>query len=152
MRRHALTDEQWSKVQKVLKVRRGPRSNLGDRNFVDAVLWRIKTGAPWRDLPERFGPYQTIYNRFARWAHRGWWEEIFRAVQVIDDDDIAALMDATIVRAHQDAAGGKGGSTEMLLAVLLGDSPRKSTSSRTARVSRSTRSSQPANAKRRPKP
>lgn len=151
MRRHELTEEQWLKVQRVLKVRRGPKSTLGDRNFVNAILWRIKTGAPWRDIPERFGPFQTIYNRFRRWALLGWWEQIFHAVQVIDEDDIASLMDATIVRAHQDAAGGKGGSTEMLLAVLLGDFPPKSTSSRPARVSRSMLSSQPANAKRQPR-
>lgn len=109
MRRHELTEEQWLKVQKVLKVRRGPKSSRGDLNFVNTILWRLKTGAPWRDIPERFGPYQTIYNRFARWAQRGWWDQMFKAVQTVDDNDQASLLDATIVRAHQDAAGGRGG-------------------------------------------
>jgi transposase len=81
---------------------------MGDRNFVDAVVWIAKTGAPWRDLPERFGSWKTIYNRFHRWANRDRWRDVFRAV-AIGDEDLAGLMDSSVVRAHQDSAGGRGG-------------------------------------------
>jgi transposase len=79
MHRHALSDAQWTRLQKVLpKHRRGPKSRLGDRQFVDAVLYRAKTGLPWRDLPERFGPWKTVYNRFTNWAARDHWAAISR--------------------------------------------------------------------------
>src|SRR5438067_675083 len=69
MHRHALTDQEWERLQAVLPKRRsGPEAIRGDRLFVDAVVYRAKTGMPWRDLPERFGPWKTVYNRFTRWA------------------------------------------------------------------------------------
>ncbi len=80
MRRHALTDEQWARLGPVLpKQKRGPRAIRGDRLFINAVLYRAKTGVPWRDLPKRFGPWKTVYNRFANWARKGHWATIFRA-------------------------------------------------------------------------
>jgi transposase len=114
--RHALTDKQWKRLQKLLpKERQGPASN--DRLFIDAVLYRAKTGCPWRDLPERFGPWKSVYNRFSNWAKRGLWQRIFEASR-FEDDPIASILDASVVRAHQDASGGKGGSNEMLWAAL----------------------------------
>ena len=83
--RHELSDSQWMKVKDLLPVQPGPRSVLGDRAFVNAVMWRLKTGAPWRDIPERYGPWQTTYNRFARWAKRGVWEQVFKALRIEDD-------------------------------------------------------------------
>ncbi len=116
MHRHALTDEQWARLQDLLPQRRtGPTAD--DRLFVDAVLYRAKTGVAWRDLPERFGPWKSVYNRFSNWARRGLWAEIFKAIR-IEVDDIASIVDGTSVRAHQDAAGGKGGSSETLWAAL----------------------------------
>src|SRR5687768_4356433 len=100
MHRHALTDEQWERLHKALPKRRtGPESLRGDRNFVDAVLYRGKTGIPWRDLPERFGPWKTVYNRFCRWAQRGVWKKVFEALQ-FQVDKTGVIVDATIVRAH----------------------------------------------------
>lgn len=140
MHRHALTDEQWDRLQRVLPKREtGPESLRGDRSFVDAVLYRAKTGVPWRDLPERFGPWKTVYNRFSRWAKRGVWRKVFKALQ-LQVDETGSIVDATIVRAHQDAAGGKGGSSTMVWVVLGADSPASSTSSRTPRAARSTSS------------
>ena len=113
MHRHALTDAQWRHLQAVLPVqRRGPASNRGDRVFIDAVLYRAKTGLPWRDLPERFGPWKTVYNRFSNWARRGHWDRIFKQLQ-LEADETASIVDGSVVRAHQDAAGGKGGSSAM---------------------------------------
>ncbi len=69
MARHAMSDSQWEKIRHVIpQTRTGPVSKLGDRSFIDAVLYRAKTGIPWRDLPERFGPWKTVYNRFDNWA------------------------------------------------------------------------------------
>ena len=114
MHRHALTDEQWTRLKPLLPGRPNGRQALrGDRLFVDAVLYRAKTGIPWRDLPERFGPWKSVYNRFANWAAKGHWAEIFRELQV-EVDEAGSIVDGSVVRAHQDAAGGKGGSSAML--------------------------------------
>jgi transposase len=135
--RHALTDKEWERLRNVLPRRRtGPSSQLGDRSFIEAVVYRAKTGMPWRDLPERFGPWKAIYNRFSRWARRGVWEEVFKALQI--DDDVGSLLDATIVRAHQDAAGGKGGSDAIIWAVLEEAFRPRSTRSRQRKAGRST--------------
>lgn len=114
MSRHALSDKQWEQLQRVLPgTRRGPRGKLGERLFVEAVLYRARTGIPWRDLPERFGPWKTVYNRFDNWSKRGIWERVFKALQT-EVDPTCSMVDASIVRAHQDSAGGKGGSDAML--------------------------------------
>jgi transposase len=117
-------------ISVVLPRLRGPDSTLGDRNFIDAVLYRLRTGIPWRDLPERFGKWKTIHTRFNRWAHKGYWDLIFKELQ-LDYDEEGVLIDASIVRAHQDAAGGKGGSSGMHWVVLEVGSPRRSTRSST---------------------
>ena len=80
---------------------------MTDRRFVEAVVWIARTGVPWRDLDERFGAWKSIYNRFRNWALRGWWPDIFRDCEI--REEIASILDASIVRAHQDAAGGQGG-------------------------------------------
>jgi transposase len=117
--------------------RPGPASKLGDRQFIDAVLYRAKTGIPWRDLPERFGPWKTIYNRFNNWAERGVWEKIFKALQ-LDVDDTGSIIDGSVIRAHQDSSGGKGGSSAMHWAALEEGFPPISTLSRTRKDTRST--------------
>lgn len=138
MRRHALTDEQWALLRLVLPTQRpGPVSKLGDRQFIDAVLYRAKTGVPWRDLPERFGPWKTIYNRFSNWAERGVWEKIFEALQ-LEVDETGSILDSTVVRAHQDSSGAKGGLAATLLAALAEDFQPSSTRSRTHKACRST--------------
>jgi transposase len=135
--RHALSDKEWEKLKEVLpKHQPGTDSQLGDRSFIEAVVYRAKTGVPWRDLPERFGPWKTIYNRFARWARRGVWENVFEALRI--EDDIGSLLDATVVRAHQDAAGGKGGSDAIIWAVLEEAFRPRSMRSRRRKANRST--------------
>jgi putative transposase len=116
--RHAMTDRQWARLQALLPQRRpGPRSTLGDRLFIDAVLYRAKTGVAWRDLPDHFGPWKTVYNRFSNWAERGLWAKIFKALQ-LEVDATGSIIDASVIRAHQDASGGKGGSSATLWAAL----------------------------------
>jgi len=138
MHRHALTDAQWSKLQPLLPRRRqGRQSTLGDRLFVDAVIFRARTGIQWRDLPERFGNWKTVYNRFRNWAAKDVWAQVFRELQ-IDVDETASIVDGTTVRAHQDASGGKGGSNRMLWDALEEVFRPKSTRSSTRKGGRST--------------
>ena len=110
MERHRLSDAQWERIAPVVPGKPGDPGRHGENNrlFVEAVLWLGRTGAPWRDLPAEFGRWNSIYRRFWRWAKRGVWSRILE--KVIEDPDLEHLIiDATIVRAHQHAAGGKGG-------------------------------------------
>ncbi len=106
MRRYALRDDQWSPIEVLLPGRVGhvgvtARDN---RLFVEAVLYRYRAGIPWRDLPERFGDPIKIHTRFSRWAKSGVWERIFERLAA-DADNEYAMIDSTIVRAHQHSAG-----------------------------------------------
>lgn len=148
MHRHALTDEQWDRLQPLLPWRaQGRKSTRGDRLFVDAVIYRARTGIPWRDLPDRFGPWKSVYNRFANWAKKDAWADLFRELQ-IDVDEAASIVDGTVVRAHQDASGGKGGSNKMLWDALVEVFRPRSTRSSTRKRDRSTSRSRPASGTR----
>ena len=103
LRRHAITDEQWALIKGLLPTR-GRRAE--NRRFVDAVLWMAKTGAPWRDLPERFGPWNSAFRRFSRWSKSGVWARVAKALGGEPDLD-QLILDSTIVRAHAHAAGAK---------------------------------------------
>ena len=128
MRRHELTDSEWQKIEHLLGRGRGRPSKRGDRDFINAVVWITKTGAPWRDLPERFGSWKTVYNRFNEWSKRDVWLSIFKALQ-IDVDEDGSMVDASVIRAHQHAAGGKGGPESTLWDALGEVFQRKSTPS-----------------------
>ena len=105
--RHAIADDQWDRVKGLLPGRAGlPGVTARDnRLFLDAVLWIAKTGAPWRDLPERFGNWNSAWRRFDRWARKGVWRKVFDALQ--DPDLEWLILDSTIIRAHPHAAGAK---------------------------------------------
>lgn len=138
MRRHGLTDDQWRRLQKVLPEQKtGPESKLGDRVVIEAVLYRAKTGMAWRDLPERFGPWKSVYNRFNNWAKKGRWEIIFKQLQ-LEIDEVGSIVDGSVVRAQQDASGNKGGVDAMLWAALEEVFQPSSTPSSTRRGARST--------------
>jgi putative transposase len=138
MHRHALTDAQWARLLPFLpRQRTGPKALRGDRLFVEAVIFRAKTGLQWRDLPERFGPWKSVYNRFANWARKGHWATIFRELQ-LEVDETGSIVDGSVVRAHQDASGGKGGSNPMLWAVLEEVFQQSSTPSSTRKGAQST--------------
>lgn len=109
MVRLQLDDRKWAKIAAVLAERRGPgRRGNDNRMFVEAVLWWRRTGVPWRDLPVEFGPWKTVFNRFDRWSKKGAWTRLFERLQTDRDDEWHSI-DSTINRAHQHAAGGKGG-------------------------------------------
>ena len=131
MRRHAIADEHWERIEGFLPGRSGdPGVTASDnRLFVNAVLWIAKTGVPWRDLPERFGPWGSVWKRSDRWSAKGVWRRVFETLQ--DPDLEWIILDSTVVRAHQHAAGSektKGASTK-LWAVPGADSAPRSTSS-----------------------
>jgi len=106
MRRYGIRDDQWERIRGLLP---GQEGHVGataadNRLFVEAVLYRYRTGMPWRDLPERFGNWKNVHQRFGRWAKSGVWEKVFRHLAV-DADNEYAMIDSTIVRAHQHSAG-----------------------------------------------
>lgn len=107
-RRYGLRDDQWIRIEKLLP---GREDTVGvtakdNRQFVEAVLYRYRAGVPWRDLPERFGDWKNVHKRHSRWAASGVWENLFKALAV-DADNEYAMIDSTIVRAHQHAAGAR---------------------------------------------
>lgn len=103
-----LQDEQWSKLEKMLPsaTKTGGRNAKPHRLMVEAMLWILRTGAPWRDLPSAYGPWQSVYTRFSRWRIGGVLAEVFDAL-TLEHDPEGYHIDATIMRAHQDASGGR---------------------------------------------
>ncbi len=103
-----LSDAQWDRIAPDIIGDDRSRGTSGrdNRMFVEAVLWIARTGVPWRDLPEAFGNWNSIFRRFCRWRQKGVWDRLFAAVS--DDPDFEYLiLDSTVVRAHQHAAGAK---------------------------------------------
>jgi transposase len=126
--RHAISDADWDRIKDLLPGRPGMHGKVArdNRLFLDAVLWVAKTGAPWRDLPPRFGNWNSAWRRFDRWARKGVWKRIFEALQ--DPDLEWLILDSTVVRAHQHAAGQKGGPRARRWAAPAAGSARKSMS------------------------
>ena len=116
MSRGDLNDKQWERLEPLLPARkRTGRPPKDHRQIINGILWVLRTGAPWRDLPERYGPWQTVYSRFYRWQQQGVWDTLFAAVQAESDaagklDWTVHYVDGTIIRAHQHAAGAKKGT------------------------------------------
>ena len=114
-KRYGLRDDQWQRIEGLLPGRKGSegRPAKDNRLFVEAVLYRYRAGIPWRDLPERFGDFRVVHTRLSRWARRGIWKEIFDFLAT-DAHNEYAMIDATIVRAHQHSAGAlkKGAKTK----------------------------------------
>jgi transposase len=106
MARTVLRDDQWDRIKDLLPGKPGDRgvTAADNRLFVEAVLWLLRTGAPWRDLPPEFGRWHTVYMRFARWQKSGVWERLFQAVSA-DADLEEVFIDSTAIRAHLHAAG-----------------------------------------------
>ena len=106
MRRYALRDDQWDRIKDFLPGREGHVGGTAadNRLFVEAVLYRYRAGIPWRDLPERFGAWKIVHQRFGRWAKSGVFLRIFKSL-ASDPDNEFMMIDATIVRAHQHSAG-----------------------------------------------
>ena len=108
MQRFGLRDDQWERNKDSVPGREGHVGGTAadNRLFVDAVLYRYRTGIPWRDLPARFGDWKIVHQRFSRWAKSGVFERIFKLL-ASDSDNEYMMIDATIVRAHQHSAGAR---------------------------------------------
>jgi transposase len=117
--RSCLTDAQWNKIADVLPGKPGDpgRSGTDNRQFVEAVLWIARTGAPWRDLPASFGNWNSVFKRFRRWASRGVFERMFKALRG-DPDFEYVIADGTISRVHQKATGAKVGLSHITKQLL----------------------------------
>ena len=114
MKRHELTDRQWEEVKNMLPPERKPqggRPAKDNRVMLNGIIYWLVTGIPWRDLPERFGPWQSVYGRFRTWTLQGVWEKLLDALIEQDIVDESTLMlDSTTIKVHQHASGSKKGS------------------------------------------
>ena len=118
MGRYDLSEAEWRIVEALLPPAGRGKARVDDRRVVNGIFYVLRTGSPWRDLPERYGPYTTVYNRFNRWAKKGVWLAMFEALSARSPQSLQ-LIDACIVRAHQHAAGGKKGVRITASAVLV---------------------------------
>jgi len=130
--RFDLDDEEWALLEPLMpKSRKSARAD--DRKVMNAIFYVLRTGMPWRDLPERYGPYTTAYNRFNRWSRRDIWKRIFATLAATSRDSLY-LIDSTIVKAHRAASGAKGGRKIRRSASAEAAGPRKSTRLSTAKA------------------
>lgn len=113
MARLMISDVLWAKIESHLR-RAGAHLTFTTRRSMEGMLWRIRTGSPWRDLPVSFGPWQTVYNRFNRWAKAGICGEFFALAKSRELDAEWQAFDATIIRAHQHSAGARGHKDEAI--------------------------------------
>jgi transposase len=142
--RGELTNTQWERLAPLLPPAKPAvgKPNKAHRGIINGILWKLRTGAPWRDLPERYGPWSTVYSRFRRWRLAGVWDRLFAAVQQRADaagelDWELHFVDGTVIRAHQHAAGARGGTrTRRRSAAARAGSRPRCTSGRRAAASR----------------
>ena len=112
--RHDISDSAWAILEPILPGQRGQWGGIAkdNRRFINAVFWILRTGSPWRDLPESYGKWGTVYQRFSRWRDKGIWEKILE--KLIDNPDYEWLMiDASHCKVHPHAAGARGGNQAM---------------------------------------
>ena len=106
MGRYDLTDFEWSIIEPLMPMdRRGPKPK-NNRQILNGMFYILRTGSPWRDLPERYGPYTSVYNRFNRWRKAGIWDKLMDAIVTAHDGKVQ-MIDSSIVRVHQHASGVK---------------------------------------------
>ena len=126
-----MSDEEWAFHERFILAVRAPngRKPTNHRLVLDGIFWIARTGSPWRDLPEEFGKWSSVYRQFRRWTLAGLWEQIMDALneaRVVPD--ALQMIDSTVVRAHHQAAGAKGGLRDRVSAVLGVASRPRSTS------------------------
>lgn len=114
-KRYELTNEQYEKIAEVLPGKAGDpgRTAKDNHQFINAVLWVLRSGAHWHDLPERYGNWKSVHKRFTRWAYKGVWEQVFERL-LEDPKNDYVMIDSSLVKAHQQAATGKRGRLNRL--------------------------------------
>lgn len=118
--RYDLTDVEWLVIEPLLPRKWRGVKRVDDRRVLNGIFWVLRSGAPWRDLPERYGPYTTVYNRFNRWRKAGLWDRLMDEITKAYDGRVQ-MIDSSIVRVHQHAAGAKKGVEIVAWAVLEAD-------------------------------
>jgi transposase len=133
--RYDLTDFEWSVIEPLLPMdRRGPKPK-NNRQIINGMFYVLRAGSPWRDLPERYGPYTTVYNRFNRWRKAGIWDRLMDAIVKAHDSKVQ-MIDSSSVRVHQHASGVKKRVEFVVWAEAEAASPRRSTRASTRRAAR----------------
>ena len=132
--RYDLTDSEWNVIEPLLPMdRRGPKPK-NNRQILNGMFYILRTG--WRDLPERYGPYTTVYNRFIRWRKAGIWDRMMDTIVKAHDGKVQ-MIDSSIVRVHQHASGVKKRVELVAWAEVEAASPRRSTPASMRRAARS---------------
>lgn len=112
MKRHELTESQWERIKGYLPPERkkgAGRPAKDNRMMLNGIIYWLNTGIPWRDLPERYGPWKSVYTRFSRWTKQGVWERVFNALIEQDIvDETTLMLDSTTIKVHQHGAPKKG--------------------------------------------
>lgn len=108
-RRFELTDDEWLVIEPLLPNKPRGVPLVDDRRVIDGILWRFRTGSPWADIPERYGPHTTCYNRFVRWRKAGVWDRLLEAVSQAFDGELV-MIDSSSIRVHQHGATLKRGT------------------------------------------
>ena len=104
-----LSDSEWSRIEPLLPKGRRGAHRVDDRRIISGIVYMLRSGGRWRDCPAAYGPYTTVYNRFNRWSRQGIWHGIFEALTGHSGVYSSVAIDATHIKAHRSAAGGKGG-------------------------------------------
>ena len=135
--RNLISDDEWAFFEGFIRAVRHPngRKPVDHRLVLDGIFWIARTGSPWRDLPEEFGKWSSVYRQFRRWTLAGLWEGILEALNESGlVPDALQMIDSTVVRAHHQAAGAKGGLRDKVLAVREVASRPRSTSASMAQA------------------
>lgn len=120
MASYDLSETEWRLISPLLPNKPRGVARVDDRRVVNGIFYVLRTGSPWRDLPERYWPYTTVYNRYNRWVKAGVWLHIFETLAARSPQSLQ-LIDSSIIRAHQHAAGGKKGARITPSAALVED-------------------------------
>ena len=134
--RYDLTDFEWSVIEPLLPTKRRGVKPKKNRRVLNGIFWVLRTGAPWRDMPERYGPYTTAYNRFNRWRKAGIWDRLMDAIVKAHNGDVQ-MIDSSIVRVHQHASGVEKKVEIVAWAEAEVASPRRSTRASMRKAARS---------------
>jgi len=127
MARSDMSDLEWEFIKAVLPNKSRGVKRVDDRRVINGIFYVLRTGIPWRDLPEQYGPYTTIYNRFHRWSRQGVWFAVFEALTGHSGAWGAVAIDSTSIKVHRSAAGAKGGPSSKASAHRAGGAPARST-------------------------